>query len=46
MGNVHKVEGTKIMTNTVIVLTIIDACGLLPWYKTEYSNKRPYSLLQ
>ena len=46
MGNVHKVQGTKIMTNTMIVITIIDAYGLVPWYKTDYLNKIPYCLLQ
>ena len=36
MGNVHKVHGTKIMTSTMTVLTMIDAYDLVPWYKTEY----------
>ena len=41
-----KVQGTKITTSTVIVLPILDAFGQVPWYKTEYLNKRPYCLLQ
>ena len=42
----HKVQGTKIMTSTIIVLTMSDIYGLVPWYKTEYLNKRPSCLLQ
>ena len=34
--NVHKVQGTEIMTSTMIVLTMISANGLVPWYKMEY----------
>ena len=34
--NVHKVQGTNIMTSTMIVLTMVDAYGLIPWYKMEY----------
>ena len=45
MGNVHKVKGTKITTSTMIILTLIDIYGLVPSYKTEYLNKRPYCLL-
>ena len=44
MSNPHKVQGTKIMTSTMIVLTMINAYGLVPWYKTEYLNKRPNCL--
>ena len=36
MGNVHEVQGAKIITSTKIVLNIIDAFGLVQWYKTEY----------
>ena len=36
MGNVHKVQGTEIMTSIKIVLTMLDAFGLVSWYKTEY----------
>ena len=36
MDNVHKVQGTEIMTSTMIVLTMIDDYGLVPRYKTEY----------
>ena len=36
MDNVHKVQGTDITTSTMIALTMIDACGLVPQYKMEY----------
>ena len=36
MGYVYKVQGTQIVTSTMIVLTMIDAYGLVPWFKTKY----------
>ena len=36
MDNVHKVQGTEIRASTMIVLTMIDAFGLVPWYRMEY----------
>ena len=35
MDNVHKVQGTEIMTSTMIVLTMTDSYGVVPWYETE-----------
>ena len=47
MGNMHKVQDTKItITRTMIVKPRTDPYGLVPWYKTEHLNKRPYYLLQ
>ena len=36
----YKVQGTKIIASTMIVLSMLDVYGQVPWYKTEYLNRR------